>query len=82
MGAAALKKLNGCGFGGDVFSTTMGSGVGVGLAVFAGVPKNELRASVIAFVATGISFGTVFGTTGTGFGGDLGVGGAFGKVKE
>ncbi len=82
LGAAAWKKLNGCGFGGDVFTTTMGSGGGVGLAVFAGVPKNELRASVIAFGATGISFGTVFGTTGTGFGGDLGVGVAFGAKKK
>jgi hypothetical protein len=82
LGAAAWKKLNGCGFGGDTFSTTLGSGGGVGLAVFAGVPKNEFKASVIAFGATGISFGTVFGTTGTGFGGDLRVGGAFGEKKK
>ena len=82
LGAAAWKKLNGCGFGGDAFTTTMGSGGGVGLAVFAGVPKNEFRASVIAFGATGISFGTVFGTTGTGFGGDLSAGAAFGEKKK
>ncbi len=81
LGEVAWRKLKGCCFGGDFFSTAMGSGGGVGFAVLPG-PKNELRASVIAFGAAGISLGTAFATAGTDFGGDLGVGGALENNKR